>query len=375
MTQGHLDLKDYVVDLSTSGSVSGESENARIRATDASWNDGLGNGYIIATQNNPSGNVAGLGFDFTPSVALGNNINIRRGHLKLQGSGNYMGNYSIFRYYAVYPVTAASGIYLTVNKFNYWGGTGNPELNGHTESDLEMFQQVQYWNGNSNPIYWEPRSTNVFVGSDYVSSTTTSNPIMLDYILVTLASNSKPLPVELLTFSGICDSIGNLLQWKTASEHNNYGFYLEKSIDAEHWTTVQFIPGNGNTNFTMSYSANDIHPHYPITYYRLKQMDNDGIVNYSFIISVSCNNSSHISEDIIPEYGNNSDVQFEITGIQNKEYQINIVNVLGQSLANKNILLSQQTQFIKLEHKFAPGMYYISLKGGNTVITKSFVVY
>ncbi len=375
LTLGHLDLKDYIVDLGLSGNVTGENENARIRATNASWSDGGGIGYITAHRNNPSGNMAGLGLNFTPSVALGNNINIRRGCQAMQGSGSYLSNYSIFRYYALYPVTAASGINLTVNNFNYWGGTGNPELNGHTESDLEMFQQVQYWNGSTDPIYWEPRNTSVFVASDYVSSTTTSNPIMLDYILVTLGSTSKPLPVELYTFYGKCDSTVNTIIWQTASEHNNFGFYLEKSIDAEHWQTVQFIPGNGNSNVTISYSAYDLYPHLPVTYYRLKQVDNDGAINYSFIISVSCNQNAQFSENIIPEYGDGQDIQFEITGIPSKPYQITVVTIIGQSLINKKFILSEPVKFVKLPFKLAAGTYYINLQGENVSITKPFVIY
>lgn len=374
MTLGHLDLKEYIVDLGTSGSVTNESENARIRATDASWNDGLGNGYIVAQRNNPSGNVAGLGLDFTPSVSLGNNIYIRRGHLKLQGSGSYLGNYSIFRYYVIYPVSVASGINLTVNQFKYWGGIGNPELNGHTESNLKMFQQVQYWNGNTNPIFWEPRNTNVFVASDYVSSTTTSNPIMLDYILVTLASNSNPLPVELLNFKGVCDTLGNYLYWQTASEVNNYGFYIEASIDAENWNTVTFIAGNGNSNSIIQYHVTDFSPHYPITYYRLKQVDINGNSNYSHIISVSCEEGTIQQEDITPIYINDNEIEFEVIGIPEKEYSVKIVNVLGQPMAYKSFKLNSMNEIIKLNDKLASGMYYVSLNTHKKVITKSFVI-
>lgn len=374
MVLGHLDLKEYVVDLRTTGTVINESENSRIRATDASWNDGNGNGYIMAKRNNPSGNVAGLGLDFTPSVMLGNDIYIRRGHIKLQGSGSYLGNYSIFRYYAIYPIPSASGINLTINQFKYWGGNTNPELNGHTESDLKMFQQVQYWNGNTNPIFWEPRNTNVFVASDYVYSTTTSNPIMLDYILVTLASNSKPLPVELFDFKGICDTLGNYLYWQTASEVNNYGFYVEQSSDAENWNTITFVPGNGNSNSVIQYYTTDFSPHYPITYYRLKQVDINGNSTYSHIISVFCKDETLQQEDIKPIYIGNNDIEFEVIGIPEKEYNLKILNVLGQPIAFKSFKLNSISEIIKLNDKLASGIYYVSLNTHKKVITKSFVI-
>jgi hypothetical protein len=198
--------------------------------------------------------------------------------------------------------------------------------------------------------------------------------MMLDYILITLASNTNPLPVELINFKGICDSLGIYLYWQTASEVNNYGFYLEKSIDAEHWSTVTFIPGNGNSNAIINYSASDFNPSSNNNYYRLKQIDYDGVVTYSHIITVSCKQNSFDQENITPIYFDNGDVEFELLGLIEKEYNLQIVNVLGQPIANKTIKLQSKSQFIKFDLNFASGVYYISMNTSNEVITKSFVI-
>ncbi len=255
MSQGHLNLRNNIVDLGTTGIVSGENYNARIRATDASKNEGAGTGTIRAIRNNPTGNIAGLGLDITPSVALGNNTYITRGCNALQGTGSYTGNWSVFRWYRINP-GAGTFIPVTINHFYYWGGSTNPELNGHTESELQLFQRMK---DGSGPEYWTPREQNVNTSSDYVWGTTT-NTNGLNYILVTLGSTSIPLPVEIVNFNVHCFKNTNQLTWQTVSESNNSGFNVEKSSDGNDWVVLGFVPGNGNSNTTVNYSYTD-HQH------------------------------------------------------------------------------------------------------------------
>lgn len=368
MTNGHLDLKNYIVDLSTSGSVSGENINSRIRATNGTWNDGTGTGYITATRNNPSGNAAGLGLDFTPSVALGNNIQIRRGCLALQGSGTFTTNYSIFRYYAILPIPIGSGIDLNVNRFYYWGGASNPELNGHVEANLRMFQYVNY----GGPNYWEPRNTSVFTASDYVSSTTTSAPYGLDYILVTLGSTSSPLPVELSQFNAVCHDGQSVLTWQTSSERDNAGFAIEKSNNGSLWSYIGFINGNGNSNTLQRYSFIDPKP-FSLSFYRLLQKDINGETTPSEIIAVSCNKMNE--EDITPQYNFMKPSFFEIKGIEESIYTIEITNMLGQKLFSSMITMENKTYYLDPKLNLSKGVYYVSMySSGSHITSKPFVV-
>ncbi len=108
LTNGYFDLRGAITTLgSASGNVTGvETETRRIRATTniGGTNDGFGIGTIRTTRTNPTGNVANLGLDFTPGTALGNTL-IIRGHERQQGTGTYIGNYSVFRYYELQPAT------------------------------------------------------------------------------------------------------------------------------------------------------------------------------------------------------------------------------------------------------------------------------
>lgn len=107
----------------------------------------------------------------------------------------------------------------------------------------------------------------------------------VDAISITVYYTSSPLPVELVSFTGIQESQTIKLQWQTAIEKNNAYFEVEKMNDDLSWQTMEKVPGLGNTSVINTYSAYDYAPS-PISYYRLKQMDNNHQSDYSPVISV-----------------------------------------------------------------------------------------
>ena len=99
---------------------------------------------------------------------------------------------------------------------------------------------------------------------------------------------SSPLPVELKSFTAVSNGNGVSLNWKTATEVNNFGFDVErKSNDAgSEWVKVGFVIGSGNSNSAKEYSfteSNIIAGKYS---YRLKQIDRDGGAKYSSEVEV-----------------------------------------------------------------------------------------
>lgn len=107
----------------------------------------------------------------------------------------------------------------------------------------------------------------------------------VDAVSITVYYTSSPLPVELVSFSGVQEAQTIKLQWQTASEKNNAYFEVEKMNDDLIWQSMEKIPGHGNTSVINTYSTYDYAPS-PISYYRLKQMDNNHQPDYSPIISV-----------------------------------------------------------------------------------------
>ncbi len=94
------------------------------------------------------------------------------------------------------------------------------------------------------------------------------------------------LPVSLINFSATPKDNAVLLRWGTASEFNNLGFELQRSIDGNNgWSAIAFINGAGNSNSTINYSYVDENLSASRYYYRLKQIDIDQRFAYSPIVS------------------------------------------------------------------------------------------
>jgi hypothetical protein len=112
------------------------------------------------------------------------------------------------------------------------------------------------------------------------------------------------LPIELSAFNANCDESGVVLNWETLSERNNQYFIVEHSFDGINFYQIAVIMSkNGNSNILQQYNFTDNKSN-TLSYYRLKQVDNDGSFTYSSIIKSNCtkndNSSSHINIIIYP---------------------------------------------------------------------------
>ena len=103
--------------------------------------------------------------------------------------------------------------------------------------------------------------------------------------------NTSPLPVELTAFTARHAGGVTTLRWSTESELNNTGFAVERSLDAERWDSIGFVNGHFSTDVRHDYQfqdrlAEDLASR-PALWYRLKQVDRDGSIEYSQAVRVT----------------------------------------------------------------------------------------
>jgi hypothetical protein len=106
-----------------------------------------------------------------------------------------------------------------------------------------------------------------------------------------MSISNEALPVELTSFTASTEKNGVTLNWKTATETNNYGFEIQRSVVSSQqsgnvWSKIGFVEGNGTTNAPKSYSFTDKSANGK-TSYRLKQIDRDGKFEYSQTVEVT----------------------------------------------------------------------------------------
>lgn len=95
-----------------------------------------------------------------------------------------------------------------------------------------------------------------------------------------------PTPVEWLGVDAAWKGEQVLLNWTTATEVNNHGFVVERSVNGRHWDQVGFVIGQGDSDRPTTYQYADQAPQQQTLAYRLKQIDFDGAYDYSPIVEV-----------------------------------------------------------------------------------------
>jgi hypothetical protein len=116
-------------------------------------------------------------------------------------------------------------------------------------------------------------------------------------VRITIAS---PLPIELVDFQAITEGEQVRLTWQTASEINNEGFHVERSLDIIGWEEIGFVAGKGTTTAVQNYSFLDEKPATSLNYYRLRQIDFDGKEELSKIVSIDLTHLQDLSIQVFP---------------------------------------------------------------------------
>lgn len=96
------------------------------------------------------------------------------------------------------------------------------------------------------------------------------------------------VPVQLTAFTGSWNGSEVRLAWRTATEVNNFGFEVQRSVIPGTWETVGFVSGHGTVNTPQSYAYRDVPPPGAGTVsYRLRQVDRDGSDDISAVVTVT----------------------------------------------------------------------------------------
>ncbi len=126
-----------------------------------------------------------------------------------------------------------------------------------------------------------------------------SGSIAQTYLNEIINSPKDIMPIELVYFySQVDDTIVNLY-WGTATEVNNYGYDIERADNDLSFNAIGFVLGNGTSNSPKDYYFEDTTITQNGTYhYRLKQIDTDGVSEYSDTVEVIITSMTNVEENL-----------------------------------------------------------------------------
>jgi len=174
---------------------------------------------------------------------------------------------------------------------------------------------------------------------------------------------SALLPVELAMLEANAVKQNVVVKWATVSESGNEGFDVQHSSDGATFRTIGHVAGAGQSTDYHDYSFEHLNAPEGINFYRLLQRDFDGNTNLSQVVSTRVSGADGFS--IYP-----NPVKDELTLAASTVGFADIHDSQGRLIST--LTLSSERQTIDLR-ELQPGLYFVTLRDGETTATKRFL--
>lgn len=211
--------------------------------------------------------------------------------------------------------------------------------------------------------YWAGGSTPVIPGGTYRG--------FGDFAIA--AGYNTVLPIELVSLTATpIDNKFIRINWETASEQNNAGFEVQRSIDGINWNTIAWADGKGTISYPQTYELDDHEVTLFTTYYyRLRQVDFDNSFTYSDMVTAELVTTKITVGDVYPNPGKNE--QWISLFLPNTQtITLKCFNMFGKEIWIHHIGNINGKQNILLP-KSESGVYLLTIVINNEIITKKFV--
>ncbi len=201
------------------------------------------------------------------------------------------------------------------------------------------------------------------------------NPIVvtMDSSMTITALFEDTTPVELTSFTVQVapENVNNalLLKWQTATETNNLGFDVERSIGSEdNWEKIAFLEGYGTTSSPKYYEfVYDEATTQGAYYYRLKQIDTNGDYSYSGTVKfeVSAPSEFALKQNYPNPFNPSTRIVFQLK--EDVNVTLSIYDLLGREVATvADEPMKAGTHKITFDASdMSAGVYFYSLKAGS----------
>lgn len=202
--------------------------------------------------------------------------------------------------------------------------------------------------------------------------TASNAPTMTVDGIVVATSWSSVVPVELTSFTASVSGKDVTLNWATATETNNSGFYVEMAKKNADFNTVTFVQGKGTTTEQQNYAYTVSNLSTGKYQFRLKQVDHDGSSTYTKVIETEVGPVSKfvLDQNFPNPFNPSTTISFSIP--EDANVSLKLYNVMGKevkTLLQKRMTSGNHTVAIDVSD-LAAGVYMYQLTAGNFTSTK-----
>jgi hypothetical protein len=194
----------------------------------------------------------------------------------------------------------------------------------------------------------------------------------------TIGANNNPLPVALIYFNADANNADVNLRWATASETDNAGFHIERSLDGQTFNEIAFVKGNGNSFSQRNYGKLDKDAFKSTgvskLYYRLVQTDFSGKKEISKTAVVYARKSV---DNAIAIYPNpfTSEIGIDIDAMNDAQSSITVSDITGKTVLSTSAMLAKGFNSIQTNglSSLAKGIYFVQITINGEIVTHKLV--
>jgi len=248
------------------------------------------------------------------------------------------------------------------------GIAGNMRLvgyfNGSAVSGANLTQSVTAASSGGMIVTFNVSANSGFVGIDkfrveVAGAFTISGAIGVDNVNA-INFRSSTLPVSLLSYDALAQPDKSvLLSWQTASETNNTHFNIERSANGAAYKNIGRVEGSGSLTGITSYSFTDADPLPGNNYYRLQQVDANGIARYLGVRTATVHTTGQLKVYANPVGGNYFTIRTGLPPGAALAYAL--IDASGKTILTGRITQPVQTIYAA---SLVKGMYVLRLSNG-----------
>ncbi len=182
--------------------------------------------------------------------------------------------------------------------------------------------------------------------------------VLYGFTGTTIALNTV-LAVSLKSLDVVAKQQTIQLSWLTASETNNSVFEIERSIKLNEWVKIGEVKSKGNAASNQKYEFTDESPAKGVNYYRIKDVEKSGKVNYSKSISIALEGKTKTV--LFPTVAK-SEVHIQYEADKEKNIQLQLFDMSGRLVRNLKRELNDGVNLLKIETSdLATGLYLLKI--------------
>ncbi len=215
-----------------------------------------------------------------------------------------------------------------------------------TQADIDRNNCIKTYQGNGNPYIDHPEWVAQAFGCGII------------------------IPVELVSFEGKNQGTYNALTWQSATEKNAHLYSIERK-DNEKWGEIGRVKASGNTSTIQKYSFDDTNPN-PLSIYRLRMVDNDGVETFSKTITIE-NQKKAFSLKMFPNPAKDF-VTFRATTTERQSLNIKITDISGRVIMQRAYIVESGQVEENINIVSLPnGIYFFTYDNGYFKTVERFV--